>query len=600
MEPQLTPRSETPLFKRTWERFHDRLEKRRSLLDPKVDEEEATQELARYVAPWVDMIGLHALNPIEDEELNEKYAEYDPDLKETWEDDYYRKAIMGDLDLDNPGGDWGENRMTFGIAPPAKIYYRAMIDAYEMEDVDRVLQLFDAIRTDLEISIHEIPSGVYRLAMDCYSRESPGDAHKCFLKIVETNDQQAEDYQIIIESYLFAAENGRALDAYSALTTGHLKKKVSVESHQLGFIAATLAGDAYVVEKSRNALLGMKDGGQSAVPQEAEIAAYATLQALQLNDIDGVYKQFQRVKDTYTSVPQDRKNDALSDAGTVMMRVLNQRQEYPALLETYRLMASELGDQWIYSSAPLAEMVIRGYLNSGDADEAKRILQNFIEAKPDEERDPVVLDLLNPFVEVAVRKDSQKELDDVFNLARELGLAEDPADFGPLYLAAMRAKPDDPEHLSKFFESYNFEQNEADIPVSLVLNCFIKEQMWTEAAVAWKKAINSATFRTMEPYVAGLQVAAHFKNLDAIMTIARAIAANGTPITYGFSRDLANALANALPAGDEIQGKITHELLNRLRRPQATPNLMMSRVHQAGALHVLEKVRAGVQELFVD
>eukprot|EP01122_Echinamoeba_exundans_P009637 TRINITY_DN3453_c0_g2_i1.p1 TRINITY_DN3453_c0_g2~~TRINITY_DN3453_c0_g2_i1.p1 ORF type:complete len:683 (-),score=205.95 TRINITY_DN3453_c0_g2_i1:35-2083(-) len=601
MEPQLTPKSEHPLFKRTWERFHDRLEKRRTLLDPKADEEQTTEELSRYIAPWVDMVGMAALNPIEDEELNELYESYDPDLKETWEDEYYRQAIKGDLDLDNPGGDWGETRMSYGITPPAKIYFRAMIDAFEADDSDRIIELFEAMKTDLEISIHEIPSGVYRLAMDAYSRSNPGEAHKCFQKIAETNDLVPEDYENILESYLFAGENGRALDAYGALTTGRLKKEASVEAHQLGFIAATLAGDAYVVEKSRNALVGMKDGGHVAVPKEAEIATYAMLQALQINDIEKVYSLFEKVKETYSTLPEERKKDVIGDAGSVFLRVLNQRQEFPKLLEVYRLMASELGENWIYSSAPYAEMVIRGYLNTGDFEEGKRLLQNFIEGEQTEERDPAVMDLMNPFVEVAVRNGSQKELDDVFNLAQEIGLAEEPGDYAPLYLAAMRAKPDDAEHVAKFFENYNLDENEADVPVSIVLNCFIKEKMWREAAVAWKKAVHNANFQTMEPYVAGLKIATHFKDLEAVMTIARSISARGIPITYGFAADLASALLKALPPADDTQGtRITHALLGRLLKPKHNPNLMMARVHQAGALHVMEKIRAGVQELFVD
>lgn len=600
-EPQLTPLTEHDGFKRTWERFHDRLQKRMSLIDATAPEEERAEELGRYLPPWADILSLTALQPVEAEQ-SEIYESYDPDLKETWEDEYYRGVLKGDLDLDAPGGDWGETRMTFGITPPAKIYFRGMIDASRDEDNATVLELFNAALNDQEIARHEIPAGMYRLAMEAYAEFNPGEARKCFQKIAETNSLTVDDYEVLIQSYLLNAEPVLAADAYSALLHSHLKPNISLEAHKLGYVASQLSQDKFNSDRAAAAITHFKGAGASAVPSPAEISLWALNNAYQKNDMESAMKLYMQIKDTYSAAAEDERANILGEASYIAMKMYDERSQFDKVLEAYRFVSSELGDKWFLMDATAAELAMRAFVYSNEPHEAQRMLDTFLEAE-DDTVDEISVTTFSPIIEAAVLSGSQELMDSTFARVQELGLAEDQSDYAPLYIAAMKAKPDDVSHVIKLLQHFELTEENVDVPVEITLKALIKAERWEEAEKLWRTGITSMQFRTVGPYIQGLKVMQRKKDLDAITSIARSVSAGGVPITYGFARDLAQALFKALPDKDDVKNNINGALFRRIKAEKFAkehPDQIMPRNQQSGVLHVIEQCRSGVQELFVD
>lgn len=603
-EDQLEPLSEHPLYQRAWQKFFERRGIHAEHADALIwNAEQEAEEEDFYTPPWVGMLGMPAMLEGLEEEWQDLYRAEHPDLVWTDEDARYRAMFEAHLDLDQPGGAWGENRMTFGLSPPVKIYYKAMIRAKFLDDKATITKLYEGCEKDLQVARHEIPAGMHRLMLWRWSRVEPFKAHEYFSKILATNDAESSDYEMQLGAYMYGGEHIAAWSVYDAYRNSRISAEVSPAAHCMGYAAAVLNGDAHNVKK----IAAVLEAIPYAVPGEAEIAHWKMIHLFQINDVAGAMEAFKRVEDTISAVEeQERREELLISSSVLVLRAINQKNEFERILGIYRRVCSEVGDKWIFSSVPTAVIVIRAYTLTGDAEEARRLVQVFLDAREqgdNSEVDPAIPELFAPFAEDAVRRDSQKDLEAVFAAVKEHGLAddEDSTEYSTLYLAAMRARPDDFEHLNKFFIGVDPLDPKSDEAVGLYLHGLIKAGKWEEARGSWRAAARSGRVSSLKVYEAFLAMVTREPKLDDVILIARSLTVSGVRITDRFAGELARILWKTLPE-KVIAVPATAHLLRRLisNGRKNTSQIVMSRKRQSGALHVLEKVRATVQEHSLD
>jgi hypothetical protein len=128
-----------------------------------MDTDAAKEELATAYTDSIvtSVLGVETYQaPTEDDAA--RYTAIDPALADDWEDLHWRSLKTGGYtnDRERVGGDYGGFRLPTGITPPAKAYYRAMINCIRDGQYSTVLELYDAIVKDEEIDSYAADYGV--------------------------------------------------------------------------------------------------------------------------------------------------------------------------------------------------------------------------------------------------------------------------------------------------------------------------------------------------------------------------------------------------------------------------------------------------------
>lgn len=593
-EPQLAAKSEHPLFRRTWERHHDRVQQRMAQIEAENAEEELEQ-LLPTAAPWTRLVGpegLVAPDPVEEKH----YLEFDPDLKETWEDQYYRAALSGDTGLDAPGGDWGSSRMSYGISPPVKIYYRAMIDALEESDHAAVTQLYEGVLEDREVGHHEIPAGLLRIAMLSYvAQGQPNTARQCFQRICETNDAKVEDYVILSSGFLDVVALGDAVAVYHTLLKSPLitpENKVPAEAHKVAYVAAKVLGDQYTVTLARTHLKRDK----VPLPSKDEIRIFKMRFAIEQRNIDDAINAYTDFKE-HIDFAKAGTAERLAEASWIMMTMYADAGKFDKVLEVYRFGCVENAD-WALQNANVAAQAIRAYLETDEPAEAQALLEKIESVEVED--DFLSVQLYAPFVTYFAKQGNMEAAFEIMEKVEELNLLEKPEDATTMVNAFIAAKPNDPAHVEQWFG--NLLEAEAGVD-DKSLGTLIKSHLDNgkiEKLESWWPSICRnlvhMPLHTSEAHTQALRFCYMKKDLDGVMAVARALHVNGSRADGVFARELAKTLAHCLP---ERYPGVTDTLLTRFENFPASPKFLTTQ-QQHALLHVVEKTRANVKELFIN
>lgn len=145
------------------------------------------------------------------------FADYDPVLKRSWEDEMFEMKWNGATSKPVQGGDWANFRISKEVPPRIKIYYANIVQRFRDGRLMSATKVFNLLLSDYLAPRGSIPYGVYHTMLVVYKqRERYERALEMFNEIVSYHTPTPDDYALGMEVLLHLNMPREALEVWQS------------------------------------------------------------------------------------------------------------------------------------------------------------------------------------------------------------------------------------------------------------------------------------------------------------------------------------------------------------------------------------------------